>query len=184
MAILGAPNQYALKGKGPLDAKSLVKTYAELLDTNTWLVEGVNSAYNGMITAVWMNNTDTSKNGVYFLFDSKITTARGTPDVTDESNWHKLGGIESLPGLADQISSIRSELEKVQTEVKVLQSSATVIVKQKAELPSEGLPGKLYVVTEEAMTFVWFNGDYLPVGDGTGDTPDIQIIHGGNAKTN
>lgn len=181
MAILKSANQYKYSGKGPVDSKALVKTYAELIDVATWTLDGKVVAYNGMITAVWLNKDDTSKNGVYFLHDPNCTTALKTPDVTIESNWHKLGGIDNLPGLAEQISSIKSDLEKVQSDVDELQDSATVVKEFKSQFPEVGLPGKIYVAMNEAMTFVWYNGDYLPVGDG-GDNEEIQIINGGNAN--
>jgi hypothetical protein len=178
MAIHSSDNQYLAKGAKPLDAKSLVQTYAELLLPETWLVDGVPSAYNGMITAVWLNKDDTSKNGIYFLHDATVVSARGKPDVTKEANWHRLGGIDNLPGLAEQISTIQADLEEVKSDIDELQDTATVIKEVKTEFPSQGLPGKIYVATKEAMTYVWYNNDYLPVGDGS-NNDNIQIIMGG-----
>lgn len=123
MAILIDSNQYKFGGRGPLDAKALVKTYAELLDVDAWTVDGTLVAYNGMITAVWLNKDDTSKNGIYFLFDSTVTSAVKKPDVTNEANWHKLSDIDSLSGLTDQITSIQTGLENLQKEVSDLESS-------------------------------------------------------------
>lgn len=178
MAIVKSADQFKYSGKGPLDAKSLVKTYAELLDTATWILDDKNIAYNGMITAVWLNKDDTSKNGIYFLHDAACTSALKTPDVTNEANWHKLGGIENLPGLAEQISAIENGLMQVQADVEDLQESATVVLDERKAFPETGIPGKIYVATKEAMTYVWYDGDYLPVGDG-GATDNIQIISGG-----
>ena len=176
-------SQYSYTGRGPLDAKSLVKTYAELLLETTWHTEsGKLSAYNGMIVAVWLNTDDTSKNGVYFLHDANVKSTFKAPDVTNPDNWHRLGGIENLSGLAEQIASIQTALEDAQTDIEELQDSATVVVDTNNELPRPGVAGKIYVVTEEAMTYVWYNNDYLPVGDGGGDTEEIQIIHGGSAS--
>jgi hypothetical protein len=180
MAVLFDSNQYKYTGKGPLDAKALVKTYAELLLEKTWTVNGQVAAYNGMITAVWLNKDDTSKNGIYFLHDATVTSALKTPDVTKEANWHKLGGLNDLPGLADQVSAIQEELNQLKDDVEDLQEAATVVKESRASFPAEGIPGKLYIATEEAMTYVWYNNDYLPVGDG-GDNAEIQIIHGGSA---
>ncbi len=174
MAITNIKNQYKFTGKGPVDAKALVKTYAELLKEETWQ----NTAYNGMITAVWLNKEDTTKNGIYFLHDANCTSVLQAPNVTIEANWHKLGGIESLPGLAEQISTIQTDLKTVQSDVAELQNAATVVEETKAAFPAEGLPGKIYVATQEATTYIWYNGQYLPVGDG-GNTDKIQIISGG-----
>lgn len=178
MAIAKSANQYKFSGRGPLDSKALVKTYAELLDPATWTVDEKNAAYNGMITAVWLDKTDTSKNGIYFLHDPNCTSALKTPDVTIEANWHKLGGIDNLPGLAEQIAAIQADLEQVKSDVDELQDSATVVKEFRSEFPETGLPGRIYVAMKEATTYVWYNNAYLPVGDG-GDNDDIQIISGG-----
>jgi hypothetical protein len=182
MAITNIKNQYKFAGKGPVDAKALTKTYAELLKVETWQVTNesgakINTAYNGMITAVWLNKEDTSKNGIYFLHDASVTSALSTPNVTLEANWHKLGGLNDLPGLAEQVAAVQSELEAVKADVDELQDAATVVKEFRAEFPEQGLPGKIYVAMKEAMTYVWYNNDYLPVGDGSND--DIQIIRGG-----
>lgn len=180
MAIIKSADQFKYSGRGPLDAKALVKTYAELLLESTWTVDDKLTAYNGMIVAVWLNNDDTSKNGIYFLHDASVTKAISKPNVTVEANWHKLGGINDLPGLSEQINSIQSELEQVKAEVDELQDSATIVKENFAAFPETGDPGRLYIAAQEATTYVWYNGQYLPVGDGGGDeTPDIQIIMGG-----
>lgn len=173
--------QYLYTGRGPLDPKSLIDTYAQLINKATW-TEGTSViAYNGMIVAVWNNTADTSKNGVYFLHDATVTNKFKAPDVTNEANWHRLGGIDNLTGLADQIASIQTELEQLQNEVGELQDSATEVVELFEQLPETGKAGKLYIVTEDATTYVWHNGKYLLVGDGADET-DIQIIHGGSAN--
>ena len=56
MAIAIKKDQSVYSGKGPLDSKSLVKTYTELVSTATWTQkvdgEDVFVAYNGMVVAV------------------------------------------------------------------------------------------------------------------------------------
>jgi hypothetical protein len=107
--IIAESNQYRYAAKGPLDAKSLVKTYAELLSTATWQVEAdgrsVNGAYNGLLTAVWLNKADTSKNGIYYLHDATVTSALGIPDVTKAENWHKLADLDALTDLVAKVTS-------------------------------------------------------------------------------
>ena len=174
-----AGNQYLYTGRGPLDPKALVQTYAQLIDKATWTEGSSIVAYNGMVTAVWLD-PDTSKNGIYFLHDSTVTNKFKAPDVTIETNWHKLGGLNDLPGLSEQIGNIQSELEQVKADVDELQDSATIVKDNFAAFPETGEPGRLYIAAQEAMTYVWYNGQYLPVGDGSGDdAPDIQIISGG-----
>ena len=183
-AINNSTSQYIFTGRGPLDAKALVQTYEELTTPETWLIDGVTVAYNGMITAVWFDkNSDgtlSDKNGIYFLHDPEATTRKAPNPIA--GNWHKLGGLNDLPGLADQVANIQTALEEAQSDIESLQDSATVVVELKTELPATGVSGKIYVVTEEAMTYVWYNNSYLPVGDGKGEAaPSIQIIHGGTA---
>lgn len=185
--IISSSNQYKHTGRGPLDSKTLVKTFADLTNKSTWTVlndKGAETviAYNGMITAVWLDKDEnknlTDKNGIYFLFDKNITGITKAPDVTIEANWHRLGSIESLDGLSEQIAELQTALQEAQADIEELQDSATVVTETFDALPRPGTPGKIYIVTEEAMTYVWYNNDYLPVGDG-GDNIEIQIISGG-----
>ena len=173
MSILSA-EQFKYIGKGPLDAKSLVDYYADLLSADKWTEEGKLVAYNGMIVSVW-RDTDTN-NGIYFLHDKTVTKPIHKPNVADPANWHKLGGINDLPGLTEQITTIQTELNSIKSTVQNLQNTATEVVEQFSDLPTEGITGKLYVVTKDTATYVWYNGAYLLVGD---DQPEIQIIMGG-----
>ena len=104
MAVIKISNQYKYGGRGPFDAKALVKTYDNLLSESTWTVDGELTAYNGMITAVWLNKDDTSKNGIYFLYDPSVTTALKKPDVTNEDNWHKFAEVSDLTAMAEQLT--------------------------------------------------------------------------------
>jgi hypothetical protein len=184
MSILPIGDQYKYNKRGPLDAKALVRTYAELLDVATWTIEDTMAAYNGMVTAVWLNKDDTTKNGLYFFHDPVATSALKVPDVTNEANWHKLCNIDELQGLTSQITLILGELNPLKDAIEALKDTATVIVALKEQLPEVGAAGKLYVVTEEATTYIWHNGVYLSVGDGVGDsTLDVQVIMGGGPTT-
>jgi len=69
--------------KGPLDAKALVETYADLTNSVTW--EDNDSLvwiYDGMPVSV-ANDSDPSKNGLYILKDAA--------NYTSTSSWEKLG---------------------------------------------------------------------------------------------
>lgn len=182
--ILGSTNRdsnYEVRVRKPLDARSIVQTYADLTTESNWIASnGTPVAYNGMIVAVWLD-PNPALNGIYFLHDSTVTNLKAAPKTAIEANWHRLGGINDLPGLNEQISAIQEELEAVKSDIDELQDSATVIVNTFEALPKPGAAGKIYVVTEDAMMYVWYNNDYLPVGDGGGDAEEIQIIHGGRA---
>lgn len=105
MAILKDSNQYKYTGRGPIDAKALVKTYADLLSTDTWLVDGKVAAYNGMVTAVWLDKENADKNGIYFLYDPLVVSAIKVPDVTKESNWNKITSQIDVAILTNAISA-------------------------------------------------------------------------------
>jgi hypothetical protein len=184
-SIQNKTDQMRFKGKGPLDAKALVKTYAELTDPATWTVDGTLIAYNGMITAVWLDKTvddnGNSRNGIYYFFDPTVTSIinQSKAKVNEPANWHRLGGIDSLPGLQEQLNALQEKLDAVKKDVKELQDSATVVKEWKTDFPEIGIAGKIYVATKEATTYVWYNNEYLTVGDGSGDDIEIQIISGG-----
>ena len=110
MAIQYRTDQQLYKARGPLDAKQLKKTYASLLDVDTWTEEGTLVAYNGMTVAVWLDS-DTAKNGIYFFFDPAVTTALKKPDVTKASNWHRLCGTNGIAELEDQITALTLQAE-------------------------------------------------------------------------
>lgn len=186
--IQNKTDQLRFNGQGPLDSKAIVKTYSELLNPKTWTVNGTLIAYNGMITAVWLDKTvdergNFFRNGIYYFFDPAVTsiTNRKDANVADAKNWHKLGNIDTLPEIEAQLKTLQEELEAVKDDVEELQDSATVVEATKSAFPEIGEPGKIYVATKEARTYVWYNNDYLPVGDGGGDV-EIQIIHGGDAS--
>lgn len=128
MAIMIKKDQSYYVGKGPLDSKSLVKTYADLTKSSNWnkTIDGVETciAYNGMLVAVWLNKTDTSKNGIYFLFDSSVTSALGVPDVTKAENWHR---IDKNDG--NDISEVISRLTALEESFEEHAESAPQITK-------------------------------------------------------
>jgi hypothetical protein len=175
MAIFPISDQYKYLGKGPLDAKSLVKTYAELTSLNTWTVDSQFIAYNGMIVAVWLNKADASKNGIYFLFDASITSPLGKPDVTNEANWHKLAEVSEV--------DLEGKLLELETRVTALEEAESSVVTYgyRNLFPSIGEPNKLYIAADEQKTYAWINNQYYTVGGGEVEAPDI--ICGGSAET-
>jgi hypothetical protein len=57
-----------------------------------------------MLVAVYLDKAESAlsnKNGLYYLFDPQATTAIKKPDVTQDENWHKLGGFEDFQSLAN-----------------------------------------------------------------------------------
>lgn len=174
MAIMDSRDQLLYLGRGPLDAKSLVKTYTDLTNVDTWTVQvdGTETfvAYNGMIVAVWLNKTDTSKNGLYFLFDPAVTSAVKRPDVTKDENWRKLADIEDL---AVRLSAIDERLTALEEDSDILTYG------YRKGFPEVGETNKLYVAADEGKAYIWFSAEYLPVGGDTYEEP--KVIYGGSA---
>jgi hypothetical protein len=174
MAIMNKSDQLRYTGKGPLDAKSLIKTYAELLSINTWTatVNGTDTfvAYNGMIVAVWLNKEDTSKNGIYFLYDPAVTSAVKKPDVENAANWHKLTEFSDIADFEARLLA----LEEKESDV--------ITYGYHEGFPVEGEEGKLYVAADEKKSYVWFNGEYLAVSGSDSDSyEEPDVIYGGSA---
>lgn len=177
MAIINTGNQYKYTGRSPVDAKMLVKTYNELFLEDTWLVSGKNCAYNGMIVAVGLNKEDASKNGIYYLHDATVTSTFTAPNVTLESNWHKLCTIDEIASFAESLSSIQTELQELSDKVDNLNGEASVeSYGYMNSLPTVGEAGKLYVVEDVAKTYAWISNQYVCVGE-----KNPSIIYGGNA---
>ena len=182
MAIIFDSNQYKYSKRGPLDAKALVKTYAELLDQNTWLVNDFMAAYNGMITAVWLNKEDISKNGIYFLFDPNATSAVKVPDVANEANWHKIAEVADIADFTTRLSTIEANLQDLDTRLTALEDESDVITYgYRSGFPTEGEGGKLYVAADEKKSYVWFNGEYLLVSGSDSSYEEPEVIYGGSA---
>lgn len=174
MAIMNKSDQLRYTGKGPLDAKSLIKTYAELLNISTWTtsINGTDAfvAYNGMIVAVWLNKEDVSKNGIYFLYDPAVTSAIKKPDVENAANWHKLAELSDVNNFAARLTALEDDHD-------------IITYGYREGFPSEGCEGKLYVAADKKKSYVWFNGEYLPIGgEGTSGYEEPDVIYGGSAE--
>ena len=182
MAISQIELQYKYSGKGPVDAKSLVKNYSALLLPETWHNEADKvTAYNGMIVAVWLD-ADTTKNGVYLLYDPAVTSILKTPDVSSEANWHKLAEVSELAVFTERLSTLESSLKELAIKLDTLEDNSDVITYgYRSGFPAVGEVNKLYVAADEGKSYVWFNDAYLPVGGSAVGYEEPDIINGGSA---
>lgn len=190
--VIGAVSRntnYEVTIKKPLDARSLVKAYDDLLLERNWLNASGNSiAYNGMLVAV-ANTTDTSKNGLYFLFDEKCTTALKSPDVTLESNWLKIGETSEVGDFVERLTTINNELADVKNRLTELEAERTHTYSYRNGFPTEGQQDHLYIAEKEHRTWIWTGGRYVHIADkfdsedhdNNPDTPEVRVIHGGFA---
>jgi hypothetical protein len=131
-------------------------------------------AYNGMITAVWLNKDDTSKNGVYFLFDPLVTTTIKKPDVTNQSNWHRFAELSDLTALTEQLSYMNTELTGVKTRLATLEDSQVLLrrdneynFKTKNDVPKD---------TEICIVDVAGQGVRIKIGDGTSTFTELPYV--------
>lgn len=171
---------YEVSIRKPLDARSLVKTYEDLLLTENWLNDaGKSIAYNGMLVAV-ANTSDASKNGLYFLFDINCKTNLKSPDVTNEANWLKIGETSEISDFVERISQVESDLEAIKDRLTALEEESDVITYgYRNDFPGVGEINKMYIAADEGKTYIWFNDDYLPVGGGDYEEP--TTIYGGDS---
>ena len=174
---LDISTQYRYSGKGPFDAKQLVKTYADLINETTWQSDsGSMIAYNGMIVAVWLDKNEdktlSDRNGIYFLFDPACTTTIKKPNVTDDANWHKLADVDCL---VDKLTAIDDRLTALEEK-----ESDVITFGYRSGFPAVGEANKLYIAADEGKSYVWFNDDYLPVSGG-GSYEEPEVIYGGDS---
>lgn len=175
---LNATSNYEVQVKKPFDARMLVPSYDDLLLKDNWVKDGtIPIVYNGMIVAV-ANTTDTSKNGIYFLFDATVT-GRKSPDVTNEANWIKVGETADISDFAERVTAIETELASIKDRLDALETKSDVeTYGYRSGFPTTGETNKLYVAVDEGKTYIWFNEEYLTVG-ASADEPDV--IFGGTA---
>ena len=185
--MIARSTNYEVTIKKPLDARSLVKTYEDLLSESNWLNGSGNSiAYNGMLVAV-ANTSDISKNGLYFLFDINCTTGLKSPDVTSEANWLKIGETSDIGDLAERISQIDNDLS---SRIDALEEDTTHTYGYRKDFPEVGQQNHMYIANDEHRTYTYVGGRYLPIADqfeytdhdDNPETPEVRIICGGNAN--
>ena len=183
----GAQNvttNYEVQVRRPFDARMLVSSYDALLTKDNWVKAGTTQgvAYNGMLVAV-ANTTDVSKNGLYFLFDANCTSALKSPDVTNADNWIKIGETSDISDFAARVTTIESELDSIKDRLDALEAEGSDIETYgyRSGFPATGEANKLYVAADEQKTYIWFNNEYLVVGEIGSSYEEPQVIFGGTA---
>lgn len=97
------PANYEPLVAAPFDARSLVKTKADLIAADTWCQDnGEIWIYNGMLTVVC---ADGENNGLYILLNKAA--------FDQEGSWIKLADVSLINALEQRIDSIPT-LENVQ----------------------------------------------------------------------
>ena len=107
-----------------------------------------------MIVAVWLNKEDTSKNGVYFLYDPQVTSAIKKPDVTNEANWHRLDKNTDINSEIERITAIEEDIIEVKEDISDLEESQTESFERRDLFPEEGIINKIYIALDEQKSYV------------------------------
>lgn len=170
----------------PMDARMLVPSYNDLLDNSNWLTsKNTPCCFNGMLVAV-ANTSDTSKNGLYMLFDKDNTRK---PNVTIETNWIKIGETSDISDLVSRIQTIETRITEVSSDIESLDARVSALENDEDTLhtygyrslfPVEGIDGHMYVAVDEHKTYVWYDNDYAVVGESL-DNLTTYILDGGSA---
>lgn len=155
----GVTTNYEVSVRKPFDARSLVPSYEDLISKANWLKDGSTSqlvAYNGMIVAV-ANTSDTTKNGVYMLFDVASTSLKA-PNVTTEANWHKLADFSDLTSI---IKNIEDESASRAAADIILESKITEALQEAKAYADEHDANTIYNDTELRQRIEAIEQEYI-----------------------
>ena len=182
----------------PMDARMLVPSYEDLLDNNNWITsKETPCCFNGMLVAV-ANTKDTSKNGLYMLFDG--TNAR-KPDVTVETNWIKIGETSDISDFVSRIQTIESSIAEITSDITALDARVSELERLHNEdnverfgyrnmFPAVGVLNRIYIANDEKRTYIYTTEGYIHIADQFDtidhdedeNTPEVRIIFGGTAE--
>lgn len=124
-AFFGAP--IAIASENPLDPRMVVENYSDLIDLNSWAIQGTdtgnkgfNTAYHGMITAV---KAPADKAGLYQLVKSSdSSTAKA--DLQSYDNWKKISVSEAeFTAILNRVTAVETSDAKKLDKDFVTQSS-------------------------------------------------------------
>lgn len=124
-AFFGAP--IAIASENPLDPRMVVENYSDLIDLNSWAIQGTdtgnkgfNTAYHGMITAV---KAPADKAGLYQLVKSSdSSTAKA--DLQSYANWQKISVSETeFTAILNRVTAVEASNAKKLDKDFVTQSS-------------------------------------------------------------
>ena len=124
-AYFGAP--IAIASENPLDPRMVVENYSDLINLNSWAIQGTdtgnkgfNTAYHGMITAV---KAPADKAGLYQLVkSSESSTAKA--DLQSYDNWQKISVSEAeFTAILNRVTAVEASDAKKLDKDFVTQSS-------------------------------------------------------------
>jgi hypothetical protein len=135
------PSALKPTGAQPLDDRTIVKTFNDLLDENTFIIDGASAAYPGMSVTVIDENKTYILKGVHPLDDNgvEIEDEWIASDLKIAENWvpagssdlsGELAGINSrVDGLEDRIEAAETTLENIPYPVTDVKVNGETVVK-------------------------------------------------------
>jgi uncharacterized coiled-coil DUF342 family protein len=110
--------------QAPIDARTLVETYEALTTSSNWVDKnGFSIAFNGLVVSV-ADRVDTSKNGIYYLFDPAADPAAWIdPDVTKAENWHKIAEGTDINEILSRLGAVAENTSLVEMISDALQAA-------------------------------------------------------------
>jgi hypothetical protein len=88
------------------------------------------------------------------LFDPAITSVRTNPDVTNESNWHRLDKSENAGEEISRIIAIETDVEEIKNNLTELEDNQTESFERRDLFPEEGIINKIYIALDEQKSYV------------------------------
>lgn len=166
---------YDISVRKPFDARTLVPSYADLTNRDNWTIDNKIIAFNGLVVSV-ADAADTTKNGMYFLFDPNCTTTIKSPDVTKEENWHKLSENSDINKILEELQLIDTTLNGSDGLAVKVEDSITAIDEIKSSyVKAEDLTP--YAKTEDVV----LSASFIEFKDAT-DAAILEIVNTANSK--
>lgn len=129
--VIGSFNKdtnYEVSIRKPIDARTVVPSYADLTTESNWVNEaGKSIVYNGLIVAV-VDTTDIEHSGVYYFYDVSFSALKGGT-VTNIDNWIKLCSLDELNSLKTRVAALEGITavteEELNTAIDALRTEIT-----------------------------------------------------------
>lgn len=109
------PSALKPTGAQPLDDRTIVKTFNDLLDENTFIIDGASAAYPGMSVTVIDENKTYILKGVHPLDDNGVEKEDEwiVSNLKIAENWVPAGSSDLSGELADLITTVDKKIESV-----------------------------------------------------------------------
>lgn len=157
-AYFGAP--IAIASENPLDPRMVVENYSDLINLNSWAIQGTdtgnkgfNTAYHGMITAV---KAPADKAGLYQLVKSSDSST-AKDDLQSYDNWQKISVSEAeFKAILNRVTAVEtSNAKKLDKDFVTNSSQGTLGEGTTFAARSDNTPGatNVYITGKQIKDF-------------------------------